>query len=380
MESNRDYQYPAARPRSRAWLTGFLLVVALLFLYKEARTWLPDLYYRSAQPRAVTARGDLAEDEKGTIALFKTISPSVVYITTMAVRQDFFSLRALEVPEGAGSGFVWSDDGYIVTNYHVIASAQAATVMLADQSTWQAQLVGIEPDKDLAVLKINAPKHLLPPIPIGTSNDLQVGQKVFAIGNPFGFDQTLTTGVISGLGREIEAAPHRLIQGVIQTDAAINPGNSGGPLLDSAGRLIGINAAIVSPSGAYAGVGFAVPVDIVNRIVPRLMRGEKIKRPGLGVRLAEDYQVNKLGLEGALVREVAPGSAAEKAGLQPTRQDPLGRRVLGDLIVAVDGKTIRNVDDLFRILDSHEIGDTLPLTVVRNERKMDVQVSLQALP
>jgi S1-C subfamily serine protease len=380
VELNRDPQYPAARPRSQAWLIGFLLVVALLFLYKEARTWLPDLYYRGAQPRAVTARGDLAEDEKSTIALFKTVSPSVVFITTMAVQRDLFSLRALEVPEGAGSGFIWSEDGYIVTNYHVIASAQGATVTLADQSTWQAQLVGAEPDKDLAVLKINAPKHLLPPIPIGTSHDLQVGQKVFAIGNPFGFDQTLTTGVISGLGREIEAGPHRLIQGVIQTDAAINPGNSGGPLLDSAGRLIGINAAIVSPSGAYAGVGFAVPVDIVNRIVPRLIRGETIKKAGLGIRPAEDYQVNRLGLEGVLVLQIAPGSAAEKAGLQPTRQDSLGRRVLGDLIVAIDGKAIRNLDDLFRILDSHEVGDTLTLTVVRNERKMDVQVNLQAMP
>ncbi len=380
MESNRDHQYSAARPRSQAWLTGFLLVVALLFLYKEARTWLPDLYYRGAQPRAVTARGDLADDEKSTISLFKTVSPSVVFITTTAVQRDPLSLRALEVPEGAGSGFVWSDDGYIVTNYHVIASAQGATITLADQSTWQAQLVGVEPDKEIAVLKIDAPKPLLPPIPIGTSNDLQVGQKVFAIGNPFGFDQTLTTGVISGLGREIEAAPHRLIQGVIQTDAAINPGNSGGPLLDSAGRLIGINTAIISPTGAYAGVGFAVPVDIVNRIVPRLIRGEKIKKPGLGVRLAEDYQVNRLGLEGVLVLQVAPGSAAEKAGLQPTRQDPLGRLVLGDRIVAIDGKSIRNLDDLFRSLDAHEVGDTLTLTVVRNERQTDVQISLQAMP
>jgi len=262
MESNHDYQHPTVKLRSRAWLTGLLLILVLLLLFKEARTWFPDLYYKGAEPRAVTARGDLAEDEKGTISLFKAVSPSVVYITTMAVRQEFFSLRALEVPQGAGSGFVWNDNGYIVTNYHVIAEAQGARVTLADRSTWSAQLVGAEPDKDIAVLKIDAPKHLLPPIPLGTSSDLQVGQKVFAIGNPFGFDQTLTTGVISGLGREIESATHRLIQGVIQTDAAINPGNSGGPLLDSAGRVIGINTAIVSPSGAYAGIGFAVPVDL----------------------------------------------------------------------------------------------------------------------
>ena len=383
MESNHDYhdhQSSVARPRSQTWLTLFLLILVLLLLFKEARTWLPDLYYKGAQPRAVTARGDLAEDEKGTISLFKSVSPSVVFITTMAVRQDFFSLRALEVPQGAGSGFIWDSNGYIVTNYHVISDAPRARVTLADQSMWPAQLVGAEPDKDIAVLKIEAPKHLLPPIPVGTSTDLQVGQKVFAIGNPFGFDQTLTTGVISGLGREIEAATRRPIQGVIQTDAAINPGNSGGPLLDSAGRVIGINTAIVSPSGAYAGVGFAVPVDVVNRIVPQIIRGEKLKKPGLGIKFAEDYIVRRLGLEGILIVEVAPGSAAEKAGLQPPKQDQFGRVILGDLIVGAGGKLVRNGNDLFRALDSHEVGDTLTLTIVRRGAKTDVEVQLQALP
>jgi S1-C subfamily serine protease len=380
MESNHEYQYAAARPRSRTWLTLLLLILVLLLLFKEAKTWLPDLYYKGAEPRAVTARGNLAEDEQGTIALFKAVSPSVVYITTMAVRQDFFSPRALEVPQGAGSGFVWNNNGYIVTNFHVIAEAQGARVTLADRSTWPAQLVGVEPDKDIAVLKIDAPKHLVPPIPLGTSNDLQVGQKVFAIGNPFGFDQTLTTGVISGLGREIESATHRLIQGVIQTDAAINPGNSGGPLLDSAGRVIGINTAIVSPSGAYAGIGFAVPVDIVNRVVPQIIRGEKVKKPGLGITPAEDYQVHRLGLEGVLILNMAPGGAADKAGLQPTKQDRLGRIILGDLIVTADGKPIRNANDLFRVLDSHEVGDTLRLTIIRNGAKAEVETQLQALP
>jgi S1-C subfamily serine protease len=380
VEPSRDYQYPAARPRPRTWLTLSLLILVLLLLFKEARTWLPDLYYKGAQPRAVTARGDLAEDEKSTISLFKSVSPSVVFITTMAVQQDFFSLRALEVPQGAGSGFVWNENGYIVTNYHVIADTQGARVTLADQSTWPAQLVGAEPDKDIAVLRIDAPKHLLPPIPIGTSNDLQVGQKVFAIGDPFGFDQTLTTGVISGLGREIESATHRPIQGVIQTDAAINPGNSGGPLLDSAGRVIGINTAIVSPSGAYAGIGFAVPVDVVNRIVPQIIRGEKVKKPGIGITPVEDHMVRRLGLEGVLIRRVAPGGSAEKAGLRPTLQDRFGQIIVGDLIVAAGSKPIRNPDDLFRVFDSHEVGDTLTLTILRNERKVDVEVQLQALP
>jgi len=378
MESNHDHQYPPVRPRSQAWLIAFLLILVLLLLFREARTWLPDLYYRSAEPRAVTARGDLAEDEKSTISLFKTVSPSVVYITTMAVRQDFFSMRALEVPQGAGSGFVWNDSGYIVTNFHVIADAQGARVTLADQSAWPAQLVGVEPDKDIAVLKIDAPKHLSPPIPVGTSSDLQVGQKVFAIGNPFGFDQTLTTGVISGLGREIEAATGRPIQGVIQTDAAINPGNSGGPLLDSAGRVIGINTAIYSPSGAYAGVGFAVPIDVVNRVVPQLIRGEKVRKPALGISMVDDSQVRRLGLEGVLILDIGPGSAAEKAGLRPTRRDRSGRIILGDLIVAADGRLIHDTNDLFRVLDSHEIGDTLKLTVLREDRKVDVEVSLQA--
>jgi S1-C subfamily serine protease len=380
VEPNHEYPYPAARPRSRTWLTVLLLILVLVFLFKEARTWLPDLYYKGAQPRAVTARGDLAEDEKGTIALFKSVSPSVVYITTMTVRRELFSTRALEVPQGAGSGFVWDENGYLVTNYHVIANAQGARVTLADQSTWSAQLVGAEPDKDIAVLKIDAPKHLLPPIALGTSNDLQVGQKVFAIGNPFGFDQTLTTGVISGLGREIVSASGRPIQGVIQTDAAINPGNSGGPLLDSAGRVIGINTAIYSPSGAYAGVGFAVPVDVVNRIVPQIVRGEKLKKPGLGIQWVPEYAVSRLGLEGVLILNVTPGSAADKAGLQPTREDSFGRLILGDLIVGADGKSIRNVNDLLRVLDNHEVGDTVRFTIVRNNRKTDMEIQLQALP
>ena len=380
VEPNQEYPYPAARRRSQTWLTVLLLILVLLLLFKEARTWLPDLYYKGAQPRAVTARGDLAEDEKGTIALFKSVSPSVVYITTMTVRHELFSSRALDVPQGAGSGFVWDENGYLVTNYHVIADAQGARVTLADQSTWSAQLVGVEPDKDIAVLKIDAPKHLLPPIALGTSNDLQVGQKVFAIGNPFGFDQTLTTGVISGLGREIVSASGRPIQGVIQTDAAINPGNSGGPLLDSAGRLIGINTAIYSPSGTYAGVGFAVPVDAVNRIVPQIVRGEKLKKPGLGIEWVPEYAVSRLGLEGVLIRNVTPGSPADKAGLQPTRRDSFDNLILGDLIVGADGKPIRNGNDLYRVLDAHEVGDTVRFTIVRNNRKADVDIQLQALP
>ncbi|MEN6423835.1 MAG: trypsin-like peptidase domain-containing protein [Phycisphaerales bacterium] len=379
MERERTHRRYAGVAQPHAWLTFLLLVLVGLLLFREGRFWLGSVYSTGAAPRAVTARGDLAADEKGTIDLFKTVSPSVVYITTLTVQQDFFSFRALEVPQGSGSGFIWDDQGYIVTNYHVIAEARGARVTLADRSTWQAQYVGAEPDKDLAVLKIDAPKNLLPPIPIGTSTDLQVGQKVFAIGNPFGFDQTLTTGVISSLGREIVSATQRPIQGVIQTDAAINPGNSGGPLLDSAGRVIGINTAIVSPSGAYAGIGFAVPVDVVNRIVPQIISGEKIKKPGLGIRPVEDHWVRRFGLEGVLFSQVVSGSGAEKAGLQPTVQDTRGRILLGDLIVAIDGKPIRNSNDLFRVLDNHEVGDTVKVTVQREDRRGDVEVTLQAV-
>jgi S1-C subfamily serine protease len=379
METNRGYPHRPGVSSRQKWLTFILLVLVGVILFNQARSWFGDLTYKQAVPRAVTARGELAPDEQNTIALFKSVSPSVVYITSLAIRRELFSLRPLEIPKGTGSGFIWDENGCIVTNYHVIADAQAAQVTLADGSSWNARLVGVEPDKDIAVLKIDAPKAQLPPIPLGTSSDLQVGQKVFAIGNPFGFDQTLTTGVISGLGREIEAATGRPIQGVIQTDAAINPGNSGGPLLDSAGRLIGINTALVSPSGAYAGIGFAVPVDVVNRIVPQLVRGEKVRKPGLGVRLADDYLVRRLGLEGVLIWTLAPGGAADRAGLLPMRQDRDGRTLLGDVIVAAGGKQVRTTNDLYRILDEHEIGDTLTLTVLRQDHEVSVPVKLQAV-
>ncbi len=358
-------------------LLSVLIVLLILF---QVRQWVSGLNDGTAKPRLVMPRGNLAQDEKSTIELFKFVSPSVVYITSIAVQTDFFSFRALEIPQGTGSGFIWDDNGYIVTNFHVIKDAQTAEVTLANSSTWKAKLVGLEPDKDLAVLKIDAPKNLLRPISVGTSSDLEVGQKVFAIGNPFGFDHTLTTGVISGLGREIESITRRPIQGVIQTDAAINPGNSGGPLLDSAGRLIGINTAIFSPSGAYAGIGFAVPVDVVNRIVPQIIRYGKVQKPVLGVTIAEDYLVKRIGAEGVLIFTVTPGGAADKAGVRPTRRDRRGRLMLGDLIVAVDNKTVRESRDLFRILDTHNIGDTVRLRVRRPDGEVDLDVRLQAQP
>ena len=357
-----------------------LSVMVILLVVFQARHWFTGLHDEAAKARLVLPRGDLAQDEKSTIELFKLVSPSVVYITSITVQRDIFSFRALEIPRGTGSGFVWDENGYIVTNFHVIQDAQAVEVTLADSSTWKADLVGFEPDKDLAVLKIDVPKKLLRQITVGTSSDLEVGQKVFAIGNPFGFDQTLTTGVISGLGREIEPVTRRPIQGVIQTDAAINPGNSGGPLLDSAGRLIGINTAIVSPSGAYAGIGFAVPVDVVNRMVPQIIRYGKVQKPVLGVTIAEDHVVKGLGAKGVLIFTVTPGGAADKAGLRPTRRDRRGRIVLGDLIVAIDGNKVSESRDLFRILDSYNIGDKVKLRVRRPDGEIDLDVILQARP
>jgi S1-C subfamily serine protease len=340
------------------------------------------LHDPNAIPRPVVARGDLAEDEKATIRLFHDQSPSVVFITTAQVRIDEFTLDEMTLAQGAGSGFIWDADGHVVTNDHVIASANRARVTLADQSTWDARVVGRAPSKDLAVLKIDAPGHKLPSILVGQSSDLQVGQKVFAIGNPFGLDYTLTTGVISALDRRIssserntELQARRTIDGVIQTDAAINPGNSGGPLLDSSGRLIGVNTAIYSPSGAYAGVGFAIPVDTVNRIVPELIRHGRITRPDIGFAPFADSITQKLGLTGVLVRGVYPDSPAAEAELRPTQAQGVvqGRRVryqilLGDLIIASDETPIRNLDDWFTMLENHRAGDQVVLTVVRNLR------------
>jgi S1-C subfamily serine protease len=330
-----------------------------------------------AVPRAITPRGDLAADEKTTIEIYNEAKPSVVHITSLANRRDSLSLNVQQVPEGTGTGIVWDEDGHIVTNYHVIQKADAEVVTLWDQTSWKARTVGSYPDKDLAVLQIDAPRSKLKPIAVGRSDDLQVGQKVFAIGNPFGLDQTLTTGIISALGREIESANKRPIQNMIQTDAPINPGNSGGPLLDSAGRLIGVNTAIFSPSGASVGIGFAIPVDEVNRVVPQLIRNGKVTRPGLGVHVATDQLSRQLNKEGVLIIAVQPDSPADKAGLRPTKRDPSsGSIVLGDVIVAIDGKEIKKTSDLFSALDAHKVGDTVTVTVERDGKKVDVPVTL----
>src|SRR5258706_8169748 len=322
---------PSSRQRGaiRLWL---LLAIALVFLSWWFGFWdrTPRERESEAVPveqRAVVARGSLAEDEQNNIAVFKAASVSTVNITTLETQRGFFSLNVTQVPKGTGTGFIWDDRGHIVTNFHVILGGSGAIVTLSDQTTWKAVLVGASPDRDLAVLRIDAPKEKLKPILIGTSKDLLVGQKVYAIGNPFGLDQTLTTGIISALNREIESVTQRPIRGVIQTDAAINPGNSGGPLLDSAGRLIGVNTAIFSPSGASAGIGFAIPVDEVNRIVPRLIRDGKFIRPELGIHAAHAEFQRALHLpKGVAIIGVQRDSPAEQAGAAPVHP-AAGRRI-----------------------------------------------------
>jgi S1-C subfamily serine protease len=333
-----------------------------------------------AEPRAIAPRGNLAEDEQSTIALFRQASPTVVYITTVTRQINPWTRYAQDVPRGTGSGFIWDKQGHIVTNFHVLQGASAARVTLANQQSFRASLVGVSPDHDLAVLRIDATAALLFPVPVGTSDDLQVGQKVFAIGNPFGLDQTLTTGIISALNRVIDGVGGRKIEGVIQTDAAINPGNSGGPLLDSAGRLIGVNTAIFSPSGTYAGIGFAVPVSIVNRIVPRLIVNGRYVRPRLGIVI--DAQVNRqitqqLGITGLVVLDVETNSPAAKAGLRGTLQNPDGSLRLGDIIQRLDGRPIRNPDELLNALDRYQTGDTITLIILRDNKPQEVTIELQ---
>jgi S1-C subfamily serine protease len=367
---------PVVLPVLLGLLAGWL-VFTLMQRTPRSGAAPPRLKGAPADARPVTARGDLASDEKATIELFERCSPSVVYITSLARRPiSFFEMT--EVPQGSGSGFVWDRQGHVVTNFHVIQDASSLVVTLADQSDWKATIVGVERDKDLAVLRIGAPEAKLPPILVGTSRDLKVGQKVFAIGNPFGLDETLTTGIVSALGRTIESVTGRKIQNVVQTDAAINPGNSGGPLLDSAGRLIGVNTQIASPSGASAGIGFAVPVDTVNEVVPQLIAHGRVIRPRLGITPAQEGVVRRLGLSGVLVLEVQDGTGAAKAGLRGTRREADGSIALGDIIVGVAGKKVANYDDLVSALEKQKIGDSVPVRVLRDGREITVDVTLSA--
>lgn len=330
----------------------------------------------SSNKRTIAPIKVISKSEEATIHLFEEASPAVVFITTTTAQQDYWSRNAIEIPSGSGSGFIWDKEGHIVTNFHVIEKAYKANVTLADQTTWEAKVIGIEPRKDLAVLKIDAPIESLFPIRVGTSYDLKVGQSVFAIGNPFGLDQTLTTGIISALGREINSVADVPIRDVIQTDAAINPGNSGGPLLDVSGRLIGVNTAIYSTSGSYAGIGFSVPVDVVNRVVPDIILYGKVRRPLLGVELVHQQYTKRMELKGALIMHVVPDSGAEIAGLRATKQSGQGEIVLGDLIIGINGEEVNSNNDLFLVLEKFQPGEEVEVEVIRNEKKKVLPLKL----
>lgn len=318
------------------------------------------------------------DDERNTIEVFESARPSVVFVTNKQLARNPWSYDLITVPRGSGTGFVWNKDGYIVTNFHVIEGAQEVMITLQDQSNWPAEVVGLAPERDLAVLKIRAPKNKLFPLPLGDSGALTVGRKVLAIGNPFGLDATLTTGVVSALGREIESPTQRKITNVIQTDAAINPGNSGGPLLNSEGQLIGVNTMIYSPSGASAGIGFAIPVNTVKEVVPELITHGRIVRPVLGIASAPDHWAAQLGLEGVPILRVNPNSPADQAGLQGARRNNWGQINLGDVIVAIDDTPIANDDQLQATLEQYKPGDKVVVSVMRQGKLIQRKLNLAA--
>ncbi len=314
----------------------------------------------------------LQQTEKAIVSLFQQASPSVVFITTSVYKADYWSRNLYEIPSGTGSGFIWDDKGHIVTNYHVIKDANKAKITLSDHSSWEAELVGVAKEKDIAVLKIDAPKEKLKAIKKGSSGNLIVGQFVMAIGNPFGLDHTLTTGVISALGREIQSQARIPIRDIIQTDAAINPGNSGGPLLNSSGELIGVNSAIYSPSGASSGIGFAIPVDVVKWVVNDILKYGEVRRPVMGVSIVGKRDARRFGIEkGVLVSGIFPDSPASKSGLKGMTNSSLG-----DIIIALDEKEIKDNADLILALEKYKPGDQVSLTVIRNNKEMKLNLIL----
>lgn len=346
-------------------VSGYYLRILCLMLFVSSSGL-------SAQPDYLSFK---TQDESNNIEIFKNASPSVVYVTNKAFKRDYFSFNVHEIPQGTGTGFVWDASGIIVTNYHVIQGASLVTVTLQDGTELDAKIIGVAPGKDLAVLKVNT-NNTLSALPVGDSSLLEVGRKVVAIGNPFGLDTTLTVGVVSALGREIDSVIDRKIRDVIQTDASINPGNSGGPLLNSLGQLIGVNTAIYSPSGASAGIGFAIPVNTVKKIVPQLIEFGRVVRPILGVETAPDYLASRYGITGVLVVDVTPGLSAHRKGIIGITRNRNGRASLGDIIVEVEGQSISNNDELLSVLEQHKVGDSVQVITERAGRKHRFNVQL----
>ena len=337
-----------------------------------------------AEPLKVTPAAALTNQEERTISVFETTSPSVVYITTTDKVFDYWTSNVSERPSGTGTGFVWDQQGHIVTNYHVVEGYKTAKVRLSDQRIFEADVIGASPRHDLAVLKMRNAKELPPAIKIGSSKELKVGQSVVAIGNPFGLDHTLTTGVVSALGRSIDGeSAGKTMEDLIQTDAAINPGNSGGPLLDSSGRVIGVNVAIYSPSGTSAGIGFAIPVDTVNRVIPQLVQNGRYIRPVLGITMNDDVNqrvVERLGVKGVLVLEVAPDSPAQQAGLRGTVIRANDDLELGDIIQAIDGKAVTNTSELSAVMDKYNLNDIVKLQILREgttTQELEIKLTMQ---
>ena len=329
---------------------------------------------REEVPAAVEV---ILDNEAATIKLFERAAPAVVFVTAVDIRKDYWTRNVFEIPQGTGSGFIWDDEGHIVTNAHVIASGEKVRVTLSDQTTWDARVIGLAPEKDLAVLRIDAPRDALQPIDLGSSTNLRVGQFVFAIGNPFGLDHTLTTGVVSALGREIRSLTGIPIRDVIQTDAAINPGNSGGPLLNSSGNLVGVNTQIYSTSGASAGIGFAIPVDEVKWVVPDLIEFGEVRRPKLGVELVATSSAERMGVKGALVYDVTDDGGAKEAGIRPTRRNRNGEIELGDIIIGINDEGIDSNSDLILALEKYQPDDIIKVTVLRDKDKEEIMVRLK---
>ncbi|QHO74137.1 2-alkenal reductase [Bradyrhizobium sp. CCBAU 051011] len=326
--------------------------------------------------RTVDQRGPLSDAERANIELFERVSPSVVQVAARSGVANPFEEEegpAASGPAASGTGFVWDSSGHVVTNNHVVQNSREVAVRFASGEVAQASIVGVAPNYDLAVLRIRNPRQLPPPVALGSSNDLKVGQIAFAIGNPFGLDQSLTSGIISALKRRLPTSSGREITNVIQTDTAINPGNSGGPLLDSAGRLIGVNTAIISPSGSSAGIGFAVPVDIVNRVVPELIKNGRVPTPGIGIIAASEAVSTRLGVEGVIIVRTAPGSPAERAGI---RGVDFNSGALGDVIVQVDGKPVHRLSDLTDQIEQVGAGKSIRISLKRGSQTRDITIDI----
>jgi S1-C subfamily serine protease len=381
MNKKSVYQMSARQILVLAFASALMAVGAVALLYNLGRFWQErdnSTTSFAEQAPATISDPSAVTDEENNIEVYKAISPGVAFITSTSYSQDFFG--EVQEGKGSGSGSVIDANGDILTNYHVIENAQKLTVSFGGDKLYPARVVGGDPDTDLAVIKIDPPAGGLTVVPLGDSDKLNVGQKVLAIGNPFGLDRTLTTGVISGLQRPIRARNNRPIDAAIQTDASINPGNSGGPLLDKFGRMIGINSQILSPAGGSVGVGFAVPVNIAKRVVPQLIQFGEVRRPKLGANLLAVESLAEQGARlpvstGLIVRNVVPGSAAAAAGLKGLTQDQSGVS-LGDVIMSIDGEKMNDMDDLFRFLDKKQIGDTVQVQLYRNGSNTTIPMRL----